>query len=402
MIFKYVAYNLEQGVVKGRLKADTQAQAGDMVAQQGNKSLLVRPTRHLPSLEELFPSLFRVSPKELVRFCRHLAAILASGGSLLRTLEMLQMEGCSRRMRRTLEAIRETLDEGGSLSFAMSEHPLVFSPLFVSVVEVGEYTGRLAPALEQMADIQEKESEAKSKAIRTMMYPIAIIGLSTITLGVLITVALPPMLKVFDSMGTEVPFATRITVALFDKLKEHILELTVGTVALVVTLSLVQRIPRVRHWMDTVQARIPLLGAVVVSAELARFSRTMAMLMEAGVSLSTALRLGTSGCKNQVLKQAFTDAEESLMSGHGLVTAFRQCPLLPTMFVELVMIGEDSNSLQRVMNDAADTYQKQLQQRLDNLLGMLEPVSTLIVGGVVGFLAFSMFVPIYSSLNMLK
>ena len=402
MTFQYVAYNLEQGVVKGRVEAHTMAEARDLVSRQGSKPLLVRPTRRLPSMEELLPSLFRVSPKELIRFCRYLAAMLISGGSLLRTLEMLQMEGCSRRMRRTLEAIRKTLDEGGSLSSAMSQHPLVFSPLFISVVEVGEYTGRLAPALEQMADIQEKDQEAKSKAIRTMMYPAAIIALSTITMGVLITVALPPMLKVFDSMDTPVPFPTRVTILLFKEGREHFLEIVAAAVAVLVALSLLRRIPRVRYWMDVAQVRSPLVGPLVVSGELARFSCTMTLLMEAGVSLSTALSLGISGCKIQVLRRAFMEAEESLLSVHGLAAALKRCPTLPTMFVELVTMGEESNSLQRTMNDAATTYQKQLQQRLDSLLGMLEPASTLIVGVVVGFLAFSMFLPIYSSLNALK
>ena len=102
------------------------------------------------------------------------------------------------------------------------------------------------------------------------------------------------------------------------------------------------------------------------------------------------------------MKRAFAEAEDSLMNGHPLAPALKRCAILPTMFLELVMIGEESNSLKRTMNDAANTYQKQLEQRLDALLGMLEPVSTLVVGGVVGLMAFSMFVPIYSGLNMFK
>lgn len=402
MIYRYTAYNLEHGMVKGRVEARTLVEAQRAVIQQGDKPLLVGPDMRLPSLEEVLPSLFRVKPRELIRLCRHLAAVLTSGGSLLHTLEILQIGGCSRRMQRTLNAIRKTLDQGGSLSDAMREHPLVFNPLFISVVEVGESTGRLAPALEQMAAIQEQEQEAKSKAIRTMMYPLAIIALSTITLGVLITVALPPMLKVFENMGQDVPPATKITVLVFNTTKQNLLPIIAGLVATGVLVSLLHRFPLTRYWIDVAKSRLPLVGPVVVSADLSRFSSTMTMLMEAGVPLASALRLGVNGCKNQVLRQAFAEAEESLLSGHGLVEALERCPVLPSLFVELVMIGEDSNSLQKIMQDASVSYQKDLDQRLDSLLGVLEPASTLIVGAVVGFLAFSMFLPIYSSLNMLK
>lgn len=123
------------------------------------------------------------------------------------------------------------------------------------------------------------------------------------------------------------------------------------------------------------------------------------MLLEAGLPLSSAMQQGLSSCKNAVIRKAFADAEESLLSGHGMVDALKRHPILPTMFVQLMAIGEESNSLERTLGDAADTYSKQLEQRLNSILGMLEPASTVFVGGIVGFIAMSMFVPIYSSMQ---
>ena len=305
-------------------------------------------------------------------------------------------------MRRIVTQIKATLDEGGSLSEALKQHPKVFTPLYVSVAEVGEYTGRLAPALEQVADMQEREQEAKAKAMRTMMYPVVIIVLSLLTMGVLITVALPPMREVFDRMGADIPLVTRLTVGMFNLGKERFLEIIIILVMGGVVLALARRVPRLSYLMDSAMLRTPQLGAVIMSSELARFSRTVAMLLDSGVSLSAALGLGISGCKNQVLRRVFIDAEESLNSGQGLTVALRESPILPSLFVELVMIGEESNSLLRIMNDSADTCQKQLERRLDSLLGLLEPASTLVVGGVVGLMAFSMFVPIYSGLKVFE
>lgn len=402
MEFRYVAYTLDQGIVRGKVEARNLAAARAEVVRLGYKPLNISPARHLLSLEKALPSLFRVSTGALVRMCQNLATMLNSGASLLQILDILQAETSNRVLRRTLEDIKKTLDEGGSFSAAMAEHPRVFNRLFVTVVEVGEHTGKLGLAMEQMADILAKEHEAKQKAMRTLMYPIAIMGLSMVTLVMLMMVAMPPLLKVFEQMGAGVPLMTRMAIGLFNGVRQNLLNILLLLIGGVVLLNLLRRIPRVKFWMDVAKTRLPLMGSLVVTGELSRFSRAMSMLLQAGVPVATALQLGLSSSRNLLLRKAFLDADQSLMAGHGLAQALKRHPVLPTIFVQLVRIGEESNSLTKTMSDAAATYQQQLDQRLNGLLAMLEPASTLFVGGIVGFIAFSMFVPIYSGLNALR
>ena len=210
---------------------------------------------------------------------------------------MQERESNNRIMRQTLGSIRKSLDEGGSLSSALAEHPNVFSRLFISVVEVGEFTGKLSPALDQMADILEKEYEAKQRAIRTLMYPIGIILLSAITLAVLMTVALPPLLKIFDQSGTDIPLMTRIVVGVVGTLANNFLMIGLVGLLLVVGFSVLRRLQQTRYWMDALQIRTPVMGSFIMAGELSRFSRTVAMLLEAGVSLASAVQLGQSGVK---------------------------------------------------------------------------------------------------------
>ncbi len=402
MEFSYVAYTLREGIHTGVVDARMSDEAAGEIRSKGLEVLEVHAIRRLPGLEEMLPSLFSVGSGDLIRLSRNLASILTSGGNLIRALEMLHEESRNRMMRKILASTRKRLDEGASLTEALKDYPLVFNKLFVSVVEVGEYTGRLSPALEQMADILEKEKEAKSKAIRTLMYPVAIIGLSLITLVVLMLVALPPLLDVFEKMGTGIPLMTRIIIAIFSFLAANFLKIGIGLVVTVFALTLLRRIPKFRYLMDLLQAKGPIIGDVTVTGELARFSRTVSMLLEAGVPISTALGLGKAGVNNAVIRRAFEDAEESLLSGHGLTPALKRHPILPSLFVELFMIGEESNTLTKTVGDAANTYQKQQERRLDGLLAMLEPASTVMVGGIVGLIAFSMFVPIYSGLDSFK
>ena len=186
MKFSYLAYSVEQGTVKGEIEAKSEAEARHMVALQGYRPLRIAPARSLLSgetLAKLFPMLFHVGTGELVRFSRQLAVMLGSGGNLMRTLEMLARGTRNSVMRRILEDLQRNLDEGSTFSAALAQHPTVFSPLYISVVEVGEHSGNLAPALEQLSDMVEQEHEAKMQAIRTMMYPAAIMLLSVLTLG---------------------------------------------------------------------------------------------------------------------------------------------------------------------------------------------------------------------------
>ncbi len=402
MQFQYVAYNLKQGVIKGRVDARDLDDARVDGERTGYKPLRVSLARRMPSMEDLFPSLFGVGSGEVVRFARQMATMLGSGASLVRSLEMLEAETSNHVLRRTLEDIRQALDQGGSFSEAMGQHPKIFNALFVSVVEVGEYTGRLGPAMGQMADILEKEHKAKQKAMQTMMYPLAIIGLSFITLLVLMTVALPPLLSVFESMDADIPLMTRIAVGASSLIAGNILNIFIGLLLAVVGLVLLRRIPRVRFWIDVAKAKAPVVGSFTVTGQLARFARTTSLLLNAGVSLSTALQLGKTSCGNLLIRRAFVEAEESLLTGHGVATALKNHPIIPGMFVQLVTIGEESNSLGQTLSDAADAFQEQHEQRLNTLLGLMEPATTVVVGGIVGFIAISMFVPIYSGLSAIK
>ena len=399
MQFNYVAYDDDLGVVNGRLEAGDPGQARAEVALLGYRPLRVTPVRRLPVPRELFPSLFNVGTGELVRFSRQMATMLSSGHTLMNSLEILRSQTRNSVMRGTLDDVCRTLDEGSDISAALSRHPEVFNPLYISVVEAGEFTGRLAPALDQIADILEKANEAKQRAIRTIMYPAAIVGLSMVTLGVLITVALPPLIESFELMGTGLPAATKVALSIFGGITNNYLSIFIGMIAAAVIFLGLQRLPQFRYGMDATFARLPLVGPIVLATELSRFSNTVGMLLNSEVALTKGLQLGISGCKNQLVRRALLDAEESLITGHGMAVALKRHPILPPMFVQMVAIGEDSNSMGKAMSESATNYEKELERRLNTLMSILEPASTIFVGAIVAFIAFSMFVPIYSGLQ---
>ena len=399
MQYKYVGYTLQDGIIKGRVKADTQAEACGAIADYGYKLLEVSRCRQLPGMEQLFPSLFRVGGKDLVRFTQQLATMVRGGGSLQRAMELLQAESHNRIMRGILSSIIKTLDQGGSLSSGMAQHPNVFGPRYVSVVGAGEHTGRLAPALDQLAATLEREQDAKQKVKQTMMMPMFTIGAAAIMLILMLTVLMPPLLSTFERMGNDIPLITRIAMGTMNIATENLKTAAFVIVGVFVLLLLAKRVKSIKYGLNLLQVKTPILGQLILANELSQFSRTIGMLLHSGIPLATALPLAITGCKNLTLREAFLAGEESLVSGHGLSEALKDFPILPKMWVELVVIGEESNSLDQTMSDLADAYQKELENRLGSLLALLEPLSTLAVGGIVLFIALSMFLPIYSGLN---
>ena len=399
MFYSYVAYTLENGLIKGKIEADTEGEARGEVVRQGFKVLRIQPSRSLPGLEELFPSLFKVGTGQLVRFSRQLATMVRGGSSLQRGLEMLADETNNRVMKRVLADVRKTIDRGGSLSSAFAKFPKVFNSRYTSVVEVGEHTGSLANSLEQLADALAREHEAMQKFKRTMMMPAFTMGASIAMLVLMMTVMMPPLLSAFESRGTDVPLMTKIAMALISAFRNNLIYIGAAIVIFGVATAVVRRIPRTRYALHLSMTHLPILGDLIVTKEMAQFSRTNAMLLEAGVPLARSLPLAIGGCKNLALLRAFNAGEESLMSGHGFASAVKHYPVLPKLWVELVSVGEENNMLGTTLSDLATAYEKEVDNKLGSIISLLEPASTFVVGGVVLFIALSMFLPIYSGME---
>ena len=397
MQFQYVAYNLKEGVVKGRVEADDEAHARREVEEQGYKPLRLKAAWQPPTIEALFPSFYKIKEGELLGFTRQLSTMVRSGASLQRTMEMLEAETANPVMQRTINAIMGDIDEGASLSSAMGKHPTVFDALYVSIVEVGEYTGRLAPALDELADMMESGREAKQRIVKSMMMPMFQVGMAVLMVGLNVFVLLPPLFESFDE--DSIPLMMAVLMDGADWAKAHPFHLFGTAFVLIVANILLGKFPAFNYWKAGAKLKLPLMGPLMISGEMQRFSRTLGMLLTSGVGLADALELAIRGTSNHVIRAAYEDAQESLVTGKGLTEALRRHPVLPKMWVELVNIGEQSNTLGNTMNELANAYLKRLESQINAILTVLEPASTLAVGGIVIFLAMSMLNPIMSQMS---
>ncbi len=282
MQFSYVAYTLEQGLVRGKLDAENELEASQQIASRGFKPLEIKQSRSLPALEEIFPSVFAVKTGQLVRFSRQLAPMVRGGSSLQRALEMLQAESSNRVLKRVLANGGRSVDQGNSLSAALSLYPSIFNTRYVSVVQVGEQTGGLASSLEQLADALEREHETIQRFKRTMMMPLFTMTASMGMLILMMTVMLPPLLEAFESRGAGVPLITQIAIVIVNAIQGNML--TIGGVLLTlgIVYNVLRRVQTAHVWLHGIQVKVPIFGSLIIAKELAQFSRTNSMLLESG------------------------------------------------------------------------------------------------------------------------
>ena len=399
MQYHYVAYNLDEGIVKGRVEARNTEEAEAEVSRLGYNSLQITKSLRMPSAEKMFPSIYKVGNGELINFCRHMATMVSNGANLQQSLVMLQSETRNRAMRKTLISIAKAVDEGSTLSAAMSEHPTVFNEMFVNLVQVGELTGDITPALNQLGDSMAQSAEAKGRIMKALMLPAINLLLAGVMLIITMTVIMPKILSNFDDV--DVPLMMRLANGGIEAIKANWIALGIGIIVIAISISLLLRIHKVKYRFDYYKTKIPVVGHLLVFNEMARFSSAVAMLMNSGITLADALNLGVRGTGNVAIKTAFADAEDNLISGESFADTLKRHPVLPHMWVELVVVGEQTNSLGKTLTGLAKSYSDMVESKVTNLVAVLDPITTVAVGAVVMFIALSNIQIIQSSMSAL-
>jgi len=317
MMYDYVAYS--QGkLIKGHLKANSPSHLEESLAQNGYRLLSHKPSFHIPTIEEALPSFFVPKRGEIIAFTRQLATILECGIGLATGLKILQAQVKSRVFRRVLGQILEELGQGEAFSVSLTKHPQVFNQLYCRMVGVGEKSGQLEQALRQVANYMEKQGLVVKKMTKAMTYPAMVLGLAVVVTIILVTVALPPMMGVFATFGSKLPPTTRALIFITKLFTAYRLQAFAVLLAAIPLTLLFMRRPHGKQFRDHVLLRIPVIGSIIITSEVARFARIVAMLLKAGVNMPDTMELVCQTSNNRVIKAALTEARKELLQGQGL------------------------------------------------------------------------------------
>ena len=337
-----------------------------------------------------------IKAADIAIFTRQLATMMKAGVPLVQAFDIVAEGTDHEKMRELITTIRTDVASGTGLAGSLAKHPLHFDDLFCSLVASGENSGTLEVMLDRVATYKEKTEALKAKIKKALTYPIAVIVVAIAVTGILLVKVVPQFAETFRGFGADLPGFTLFVLAISEWVQAWWFVLLLGLFAASYGFSQAKRrSKRVADWIDSVSLKIPIIGNVVHDAVIARFSRTLSTTFAAGVPLVEALDSTAGAAGNAIYSRAIKRIREDVTAGTALATAVRSTRLFPTMLLQMVAIGEESGSLDDMLGKVADHYEAAVDNAVDSLSSLMEPMIMSILGVLVGGLMTAMYMPIF-------
>jgi type IV pilus assembly protein PilC len=402
-MYQFTAYTIDKQIVQGSIDATSENMAEEALYRAGYQRVLsLREVRPRLSLETLMPTLFGVKTQDVIDFSHQLATLIESGVTILTGLELLREQSPRVVFRKLIAGLIEELQGGSSFSQALSKYPEVFSYTYCQVVKASEQTGNLEVGLRQVAGYMEKRAATTSRVRRALAYPAVVLLMAIGVFALLITVALPPLVGLFNSYGAELPATTKLLMATADFIINYKFTLLWGVFILIALTIVYMRLPAGKLTIDRLKLKIPVIGAINTEQNMCHFCQVTSMLLKAGLPLPLIMDIATQTAGNRVTRQALKDVREKLIQGQGLSQPMAANELFPRLMVEMVVVGEKTGTMDSTLATLANYYEERVDQRINTLIAMIEPVLTVVIGLVVAFIALSLITPLYSILRSIQ
>ncbi|MBN2490094.1 MAG: type II secretion system F family protein [Planctomycetes bacterium] len=370
-------------------KKKTQAKYFDPLARRPEEKRAIRRGGH-------------VSAKVVTRFSTQLATLQEAGLPIVRSLKILEGQLRPGRMKMIAGAVAEDVEGGASLSEAMAKHPAAFDNLYVQMVRAGEAGGMLDKVLRRVADFKEKAEKLRTQIKGAITYPIFVILFALGVIFFITTVVVPQFEKIFRDLGSdELPRATQLLLGLSNFLQKHWYVVLAIPVLVYLVFKMVRRSARGQLATDRWSLRLPRLGGINRKNKIARVGRTLGTLIASGVPLLDALEITRNGVGNRVIEQALDKVKSAVREGEGIAEPMGETRQFDDMVVNMVAVGEETGELDRMLLRVADTYEYEVDIEVAGLVRLLEPLLIILVGGIVGFILFAVFLPLLEIIKKL-
>ncbi len=400
MAYKYTAYTTDKRFVQGTIEVTSESLAEGALYRAGYQSII--SLKEVPrglSLESQIPTLFGVKTQEVIDFSNQLATLIESGITILNSLHLLEGQSSKKSLKKTIDGLIEEIQGGNSLSQALSHYPQVFSNTYCQVIKASEQAGNLEIGLRQAASYMEKQSVANQKIKRAMLYPAFVLLMAVGVSILLITVALPPLVNLFNSLGAELPMMTSLLINVTSFFLDRISYVIAGILVIIMLTISLLKLPSVKLLKDSIMLKMPVIGNISIERSVQNFCQTASMLLKAGLRLPQIMEIAIQTNRNRIIRQALSKVRDRLVQGEGLSQPLGEIELFPTLLVEMVIVGEKTGAMDSTLSVLADFYEKKVDRRIDALISMIEPTLTVVIGVVVIFIALSMITPLYSILR---
>ncbi len=397
-VFEYKALSDAGRQVAGLKEADSARSLRTVLRREGLYLTEVVGQQQVaaasPELEVRRWLLGRVRADDLAVATRQLAVLVGAGIPLVDSLTALVEQVDHERLKRILSDVKQRVNEGSSLADALVAHPKVFSTLYVNMIRAGESSGALEIVLVRLADFTESQARLRSKVIGTLTYPAAMVLIGAVILGILFTVVIPKITKVFEDAKVTLPWTTRALIGFSSFVHDWWWALAILLVLAAWSGRRWRATPAGRARWDEWVLNVPIFGALLRQLAIARFSRTLATLLKSGVPLLTAMDIVKNIVGNTRLATVIEESRDSIREGESIAAPLKRSGEFPPLVYHMVAIGERSGQLEEMLKNVADAYDSQVETRIGALTALLEPIMIIVMGVAVAFIVFSILMPI--------
>lgn len=392
--FAWEGTNKQGKIVKGT----TSAASVDAVKSELRKQGVVpKPGKIKKKGGSLFGKGKKITTSDISVFSRQLATMMKAGVPLVQAFDIVGQGHSNPSMAELIMKVKADVEAGGTLASALRAHPLHFDDLFVNLVDAGEQSGALETLLEKIATYKEKSEALKSKIKKAMTYPISVLVVAVIVTAILLIFVVPTFAEMFGSFGADLPAFTQMVVDLSDFVIAKGIFILIIVVAVIVGFSQTKkRSPAFREQLDKLALKLPVVSKLTHSSAVARFSRTLATMFAAGVPLVEAMVSVAGASGNVVYKKEILRVRDDISSGTTLQSSLSQNPdLFPNMLIQMVGIGEESGALDEMLAKVADYYEAEVDDVVDNMTALMEPLIMSFLAVLIGGLVIAMYLPVF-------
>ncbi|WP_243077299.1 type II secretion system F family protein [Microbacterium sp. SS28] len=397
--FTYRAIDPRGGaVVKGSMEAASESAVTGKLRAQGLTPLEIKALSKTGLNREIkLPGLGgTVKPKSLAIFTKQMAGLLNAGLPLMRTLAILIEQTEDKKLQPALIAVQADVESGQSFSNALARHSEVFPPLLISIVRVGETGGFLARAMESLAENYKKESELQNKIRAAVTYPIIVLIVAVLGVIAMVTFVVPVFESMFAGIGSELPLPTQILVNVSRNMWWILPLLIVTVMGVTIWWLRNKNKDSVRKVLDPFKLKMPIFGKLFTKMSVARFSRNLSMMLDAGVPIIQALAIVAQASNNWAIERAVHDVQESVRQGRSFAAPLAKANVFPAMVSQMVAIGEESGTLSEMLASIADFYEDEVDTVTSQLSSIIEPLLIVVLGIVIGGIVISLYLPIFT------
>jgi type II secretory pathway component PulF len=395
--YRYRAKKGPQEIIESKIQAQSETEAIEKINQIGLIPIRIEEEHPTASAKTSYWSKpkGKVPSREITIFSRELASLLKSGVPILAALNIISEQSESIHLKNTLRIIHDAVKDGSTFSAVLSMHPNIFSPLYVAMIRSGEDSGALAEVLLRIAGYRAKQEEMISRFRMALAYPVlmAIVGLGTVIF--MLTFVMPRLMKVFINLGQDLPLPTKILIFTSNGLRQWGFWIILILALIILILRRQMRTKAGRIPLSLLKLHLPLYGKFTLKAELARFSRTLELLIKNGIPILQAINIAIPVLENEIIKNQLKQSYKELEQGGSLGRSLRNSRLFPLFMTNLIIVGEESGNLDEALSEIAGSYERDTDESMRIMASLLEPLMILAMGLIVGFIVVAMLLPIF-------